>query len=748
MKNTNTTTYIKEWQKALQSEINYLKSFSNTKIALYNGKYLNTEEEYTYYFETSTYTKIPIGSSIMMQWGSLKVNGRILSSDGKSLLVIVEKSLGDSVTEAYLFHDPWELLEQLMTRFDSIKKNKRKRGRIKRLMNPTMDSKHPVEGIKNHVHELALRCKYNPVTFLWGPPGTGKTYTLARVALQRYWKGKRILILSHSNQAVDVLLKEITETAKEKNRFKIGDILRYGSNSSDGLLGNEKVTTSTLLDEKDEHLSFQKKQLTEEKRQLKMDLSRSFSTRDSSTLLKLEEKLAQLLEKIRKRELQFVEKAMIIGTTLAKAAMDATIYEEEFDLVLVDEASMAYVPQAAFAATLGKRLIICGDFKQLPPIAAGRNEYINKWLKEDIFYAAHVAESVSSNKLHPHLLLLNEQRRMHPSISSFTNQYIYHSLVGDHRTVLQKRTAIADNNPFKAEANVLIDTSDFGAYGAVEKGSRSRWNSLHLLLALQVIYEGLKGGATSIGYVTPYRAQAELMSGLLEELFPSELASGKLTAATVHRFQGSEKDMIVFDSVDSYSHERPGMLLVGKDSERLINVAVTRTRGKFIHIANGSFLKNKAGKQKTIRQLLEHQEKNNLLVTSQKIGTWINHQIPSLNWMHAKRLDKVLKDIKQAKTSIVIALTSKSSLPYEWIEQLEITKSTIKLKIFGEPFPLERAYEQVESKEIIFPCIIIDQQICWLGHPLENVKNSVPPSIAVSIHSVAFAQFMLKQLPE
>ncbi|MEM5595152.1 AAA domain-containing protein [Niallia circulans] len=125
-------------------------------------------------------------------------------------------------------------------------------------MQPSEETKHPSEQLKNHVHELSLRCKYNPVSFVWGPPGTGKTYTLARVALQRYWKGKRILLLAQSNQAVDVLLTEITTTIKEKDRFKIGDILRYGGNSNNASLEQEKITTSSLLDKKDMDLAKQK----------------------------------------------------------------------------------------------------------------------------------------------------------------------------------------------------------------------------------------------------------------------------------------------------------------------------------------------------------------------------------------------------------------------------------------------------------------------------------------------------------
>ena len=49
-------------------------------------------------------------------------------------------------------------------------------------------------------------------------------------------------------------------------------------------------------------------------------------------------------------------------------------------------------------------------------------------------------------------------------------------------------------------------------------------------------------------------------------------------AATVHKFQGSERDMMIFDTVDSYPQERPGVLFFDQN-HRLVNVAVTRARG-------------------------------------------------------------------------------------------------------------------------------------------------------------------------
>ncbi|WP_318503777.1 DEAD/DEAH box helicase [Bacillus sp. T3] len=509
---------------------------------------------------------------------------------------------------------------------------------VKKLMNPSMEAKHPTEKIKSNVHELMLRSKYNPATFVWGPPGTGKTYTLARVVANKYFQKKRILILAHSNQAVDVLLSEITSFIKKKDRFHLGDVLRYGGQSGEALTDHNEITTSQLIEKQDPMLALDRERLIEERRGLKYDLARSFSLRDSNALLELETKIARILEKVRQREVQFLKEAFIIGTTLAKAASDSAIYEKEYDLVILDEASQAYVPQIAFAAALAKRVIVCGDFKQLPPIASSRDPLVTKWMKEDVFHRAGVVASLNEEMLHPHLFLLKEQRRMHPDISSFTNQYIYHSLVGDHESVKKSRNKIVKQAPFPDQAAVLVDTSYTGLHCVSDRATNSRFNLWQLLISFQLIHESYVGGAKSIGYVTPFRAQATLMDLLLSELYESECIEADIIAATVHRFQGSERDVMIFDTVESPPQNRVGMLLTGKDSERLINVAITRTKGKFLHVSNYDYISRNVFRGKTLRQLVEHQVRNEQRITTKSIGSWILNQHERLRWLHARKL--------------------------------------------------------------------------------------------------------------
>lgn len=741
---TTTKTYLKEWQQALQQEINHLKKFGGSRYSVTNGRLLSTEGPFSYYFDTAMPLRIPVHASIKLEWGTMKSNGKVLSSEGKGIILALEKNFGDPISDASLLHDPWELLEQLIERLDEIKKSKQKRLRVKRLMNPSMETKHPVEKIKSNVHELVLRSKYNPATFVWGPPGTGKTYTLARTAANKYFQKKKVLILSHSNQAVDVLMSELTDFIKKKKRFREGDVLRYGGNSGESLSAHQEITTNQLIEQQDPMLAEEKVRLVDERRHLKQDLANSFSRRDSDQLLELEIKISRLLEKVRRKEVELVKDAFVVGTTLAKAASDSAVYETDFDVVILDEASMAYVPQAAFAATLGKRVIICGDFKQLPPIASSRDPLVAKWLKEDVFHKAGVVEWLNEGKLHPQLFLLKEQRRMHPDISAFTNRYIYHSLVGDHESVHTSRKNITGLAPFTDQAAVLLDTSFTGLHCIPDKTTNSRFNLWQLLLSFQLIHEATLAGAKSIGYVTPYRAQANLMELLIEEIYAKERSQADIIAATVHRFQGSERDVMIFDTVDSAPQDRAGMLLMGKDSERLINVAITRTKGKFIHVSNRHFIENHIYRAKTLRQLVDYQVRNNQAVTTKDIGTWIRNQHPKLRWLHARKLAAVFQDMSSAKSSIIISFPDGTAVSEEWKQQLQNRGKHIKLTVISNQ--KWSTCDEYLSENFPFPFVIIDDKILWLGLPLEGGKGVQPPYVAARLCSRNVCEYLMKQM--
>ena len=120
---------------------------------------------------------------------------------------------------------------------------------------------------------------------------------------------------------------------------------------------------------------------------------------------------------------------------------------------------------------------------------------------------------------------------------------------------------------------------------------KSRFNPISALIAADIANQAQIAGAESIGLITPYSAQARLLHRILRET-----GQKNVKAATVHRFQGSEQDVIIFDSVDSYQKKDASKLLRGgsqSTAARLTNVAVSRAKGKFIGLFNDDFLKAK-----------------------------------------------------------------------------------------------------------------------------------------------------------
>ncbi|WP_371932650.1 DEAD/DEAH box helicase [Bacillus carboniphilus] len=727
---------IKDWQTAINIEIAQLKKYGHTKYRITNGQLIKSGEIFTYYFQTTATVNIPVKTFITLCIDEVEEKAQLLSSEGIGLVIESPRSFGEFIHEGYISHDPWELLEELNVRLDEIKKSKRKRSRVNRLMNPSVNLRHPIEQIKGNVHELVLRSKYNPITFVWGPPGTGKTYTLARVAANKYIKNKKVLILSQSNQAVDVLINEVALFLLKKDKFLEGHVIRYGTNMSGVLL--KEVTIDHLLHKSHPSIIVEKTKLSEERKLLKQDLTTSFSQRDTHDLLTIEEKLTKLTEKIRRKEEHLIKDAKVIATTLAKAATDPLIYEQTFDLVIVDEASMAYVPQIAFASSLGKRMIVCGDFKQLPPIAATRHPLVEKWLKEDVFHRCGVV----GEKLHPQLFLLREQRRMHPAISAFTNKYIYESRVVDHPCTTQ-RVELSMKKPFQHHASILLSSIGSGSYCLTDNSSGSRINIWNLLLSFQVIQEAYVNGFRSIGYVTPYRAQASLMNGLLKEIFLEQSIEANIVAATVHRFQGSERDVMVFDSVDSYPQGRAGYLLTGPNSERLLNVAMTRTRGKFVHVCDQNFFKARTKRGKKINQLIEHQQTFDRVVNHQEIGHWIKHHHDHIQWKHALNKEAVIKDLTKVKKQIVIGYEGEA-LSREWTNIL--TKYQDKLTIYFKSEIKNLKPTQLFEEIAPFSFINIDNKILWIGQPFDKTKCIEPPFVAIRIEAPSFIQQFMGML--
>jgi len=288
-------------------------------------------------------------------------------------------------------------------------------------------------------------------------------------------------------------------------------------------------------------------------------------------------------EQLARARRDLLSDAQLVLATFSKAAITPDVHERRFDRVLVDEASMAQPPQVALAASLATRgVAVFGDFRQLAPVVQSWSRPVRRWLGRDVFELNGLVRNVDGS---PVLSVLDVQYRMHPRIMGLVNGPSYGGRLAAGPAVLDATAPIARHEPAPGQPVVWIDTGEVGGRAFATR-THSRINPLSAWLVLQVALRMLHDGLGDVGVVTPYRDQARLLRLLVR----AAGAQGSVHTGTIHRFQGGERDAIVLDLVDA-APLPPGTLFRSDDGLRLLNVAVTRARGKLVCLSDGSYLK-------------------------------------------------------------------------------------------------------------------------------------------------------------
>jgi len=332
----------------------------------------------------------------------------------------------------------------------------------------------------------------------------------------------------------------------------------------------------------------------------------------------LEEREKQLQQRLQELDTQLaavrdevLRNCRVLATTVYRTYLKKQV-ERSFDVVIVDEASMLMLPMAYYAAGLAKQaVVVAGDFRQLPPIVTARVALTDEWLKKDVFEKSGIASAVTRQQRPAHLVPLQEQYRMHERICSLINDFFYHESPLRTPTDVKCRRLAA--NPLATEPLAYLDTSSLNPWAALRLGTWSRYNLLHALLMRNIAthlaqtryLEAPAGEVRRLGVVSPYGAQVRLLSALLEGKLTRAERHGNV--ATVHRFQGNERDTMVVDISDSTGC-RPSQFVtatdVAEDGARLLNVALSRPRGHTILVANFSYLLEKLPSKALLRGIL------------------------------------------------------------------------------------------------------------------------------------------------
>ena len=419
---------------------------------------------------------------------------------------------------------------------------------------------------------VALKAKAAQDYFLLiGPPGTGKTSCALKKMVETFHADKdaQILLLSYTNRAVDEICKSLASIAPAVDFIRVGSELSCDEAYRGHLIENELSSCN---------------------------------------------RRSEVYERIRNCRI-------IVGTVAAISGKPELFRLKHFDVAIIDEATQILEPQLlGILCARGEdekdaidKFVLIGDHKQLPAVVQQNAEQAAIYdesllsiglsnLKDSLFERLYrnCTAACSSSAIHRSYDMLCRQGRMHPEVALFANRAFYGGRlipvglphqIEDSDTIC--RLAFYPSVPEKAGASAKINYSE-----------------ARIVADLAVrIYEHHQSDfdeSRTLGIITPYRSQIALIKKEIESVGIPVL--NRILVDTVERFQGSERDVIIYSFCVNYPYqlkflsnltEEEGVLI-----DRKLNVALTRAR-KQMFITGVSELLERNPLYKSLLKLIE-----------------------------------------------------------------------------------------------------------------------------------------------
>ena len=499
--------------------------------------------------------------------------------------------------------------------------------------------------------EKQTKCTINANSYtnsvIVGPPGTGKSFTIANIALDQMSKGKSVLILSKTSEAVGVIKQIIkSEFTARDSIIDLSQSLRFIKQRLEKLnwnqidLSTNKKSHRIKLDIDDaNNLLNRLESIFKEKSKKEINWSSKYISNQNSVFKGIKKKWKKLInnqsiplwkiissiqivqekreryarqyfntlgkEKLNKgrkdyyRSLKFFSKVLSARTGRKRQEYQKSVCikqiqdtfpiwlsklsglskclpldENQFDLVIIDEASQCDIPSCLPALQRAKKAVFVGDPKQLRFVSfmPKTKEYsLQKQHNITTEYRGNSILDFAMNSLYDsnQIVMLNEHFRCHPSIINFSNEAFYFKGLN-----IMKLTPSSHQNTKQFFEKV--------------KGKRSTdgVNKKEINYIIQEIREIIDKEAllsrkmkTKIGVISPFRNQADAVAKAFTDSFTSEeISKHRLRCSTPYSFQGQERDVIFISlSLDDKSH---GSAFAYINKEDVFNVCITRARHK------------------------------------------------------------------------------------------------------------------------------------------------------------------------
>ena len=394
----------------------------------------------------------------------------------------------------------------------------------------------------NDFTRIALKAKAARDYFLLvGPPGTGKTSCALKKMVETFHaeKDTQILLLSYTNRAVDEICKAISSIHPEVDFIRVGSELSCDEAYRTHLIENE----------------------------LSACIRRS-----------------EVYERIR-------DCRIFVGTVASISGKPELFRLKHFEVAIIDESTQILEPQLlGILCARGEdgrnaidKFILIGDHKQLPAVVLQNTDQSAIYdetlkaigltnLKDSLFERLY--HNARNSSVHRSYDMLCRQGRMHPDVALFANHAFYGGRL------------LPVGLPHQIESSEKVCRLAFYPSLPEKAGTSAKINHSEARIVTDLVAQIYKehtddfDEARTLGIITPYRSQIALIKKYIEALDVPVL--NRILIDTVERFQGSERDVIIYSFCINYPYqlkflsnltEEDGILI-----DRKLNVALTRAR--------------------------------------------------------------------------------------------------------------------------------------------------------------------------
>ena len=288
-----------------------------------------------------------------------------------------------------------------------------------------------------------------------------------------------------------------------------------------------------------------------------------------------------------------------------------------FDLLVIDEASQCDIASALPLLYRAKHVVIIGDPKQLKHISLIRESQDKRIASFENVDKLFLDFSYSKNSLYDLAertiidrnelpILLNEHYRSHRDIITFSNEFFYENKLNIH----------TDENKLISNKYVKKRVSWIDV-----KGKTIRFKSSYCIEEADEIINVLKKlqrldvNNISIGIVTLFKAQMDLIIDKIKRHNLFEINNVDVTVGTTHRFQGDEKDIIIFSPAVSDGIKQKTINWI-HSTNQLINVAITRARSELIIVGNKKICSEAGGVLKELVDYIDTKKESEIIFDS------------------------------------------------------------------------------------------------------------------------------------